>query len=86
MTFNEFSREIERALIPVNGERDKIAYVVLGQDVDTKNAFNAVCGTPQELANMLCLRMIENEQFANAVEAAWMTYKMWQENQSQSRN
>jgi len=86
MTFNEFSREIERALIPVNGERDKIAYVILGQDVVTKSAFTAVCGTPQELANMLCLRMLENEQFANAVEAAWMTYCMWKETQSQSRN
>lgn len=86
MTFNEFSVDIERALIPVNGERDKIAYIVLASDVETHNAINALCGTPNELANMLCIRMVENRLFADAVEAAWMTYKMYNMNNNNSNN
>lgn len=86
MTFNEFSLDIERALLPVNGERDKIAYVVLGSDVTTHNAISAICGTQEELANMLCIRMVENQQFADAVEAAWMTYKMYTMNNNNSNN
>ncbi len=86
MTFNEFSLYIERTLIPVNGERDKIAYIVLASDVETHNAISAISGTPNELANMLCIRMVENQNFADAVEAAWMTYKMYTMNNNNSNN
>lgn len=84
MTFNEFSTAIERAFIPVNGERDKIAYLFLGSDVVNHSAINATCGTVEELANMICIRMCENEQFANAVEAAWSTYILYKQTQSRS--
>ena len=84
MTFKEFSESIERAFIPVNGERDKIAFMFLACDTNLYESIAAVNGTQEELANMIALKMCENQFFADSVEAAWSTYTLWKQTQSRS--